>query len=166
MVMERVNAASAAELSNITLAHLDKFAGDGLRTLCLAYKEIPQEFFDEWQKRQHQVKIWLIHWLINQYSRQVSIWATAPTSGWMFSMRRLKLIWHLLGRRQLRYTVSINRLINQSTGQTARRRTGVHCQFSFGEHQNVGSHRRQAGNCYQYWIQLSSAYGCDAGLIN
>ena len=30
---------------------LKKFAGDGLRTLCLAYREIDQQFFDEWFMR-------------------------------------------------------------------------------------------------------------------
>lgn len=36
--------------------HLDKFATDGLRTLCCAYKEVPTKFFDTWIKKQKEAR--------------------------------------------------------------------------------------------------------------
>lgn len=36
-------------LWDATAAHLDRFAGDGLRTLCVAYKEIDSDYFALWQ---------------------------------------------------------------------------------------------------------------------
>jgi phospholipid-translocating ATPase len=41
MIMERLSEESK-ELKKITSEHLDKFANDALRTLCLAYKKIGQ----------------------------------------------------------------------------------------------------------------------------
>lgn len=35
-------------LKNATLQHLDKFASDGLRTLCVAYKEVDTDFAMDW----------------------------------------------------------------------------------------------------------------------
>lgn len=34
--------------------HLQEFAGDGLRTLALAYKDLEEEYFDQWQQRHHK----------------------------------------------------------------------------------------------------------------
>lgn len=34
--------------------HLQEFAGDGLRTLVLAYKDLEEEYFDQWQQRHHK----------------------------------------------------------------------------------------------------------------
>lgn len=34
--------------------HLQEFAGDGLRTLVLAYKDLEEEYFNEWQQRHHK----------------------------------------------------------------------------------------------------------------
>lgn len=37
-------------------AHVDlqEFAGDGLRTLVLAYKDLDEEYFKQWQQRHHE----------------------------------------------------------------------------------------------------------------
>ncbi|CAM1330633.1 ATP8B2 (predicted) [Pycnogonum litorale] len=40
-------------LKNETLKHLNKFASEGLRTLCLAWKDIDENYFQEWKER-HQ----------------------------------------------------------------------------------------------------------------
>lgn len=34
--------------------HLQEFAGDGLRTLALAYKDLEEEYFSQWQQRHHK----------------------------------------------------------------------------------------------------------------
>lgn len=34
---------------------LQEFAGDGLRTLALAYKDLDEEYFKEWKKRHNEV---------------------------------------------------------------------------------------------------------------
>lgn len=36
---------------------MDKFANEGLRTLCVAYKEIPKNYIDGWMKRQHAASV-------------------------------------------------------------------------------------------------------------
>ena len=36
------------------LAALQEFAGDGLRTLALAHKDLDEEYFREWKKRHHE----------------------------------------------------------------------------------------------------------------
>lgn len=33
---------------------LQEFAGDGLRTLALAYKDLDEEYFNQWQQRHHK----------------------------------------------------------------------------------------------------------------
>ncbi|XP_048456251.1 phospholipid-transporting ATPase ID [Rhincodon typus] len=50
IVFERLNSASQ-HLRDITTTHLDEFAGDGLRTLALAYKELNEIYFTNWQQR-------------------------------------------------------------------------------------------------------------------
>ncbi|XP_067888832.1 probable phospholipid-transporting ATPase IM [Heterodontus francisci] len=50
IVFERLNS-SSQHLRDITTAHLDEFAGNGLRTLALAYKELDERYFVNWQKR-------------------------------------------------------------------------------------------------------------------
>ncbi|KAE8291718.1 Phospholipid-transporting ATPase ID [Larimichthys crocea] len=34
--------------------HLNEFAGEGLRTLVLAYKDLDEEYFNQWQQRHHE----------------------------------------------------------------------------------------------------------------
>lgn len=33
---------------------LQEFAGEGLRTLALAYKDLDEEYFDQWKRRHHE----------------------------------------------------------------------------------------------------------------
>ncbi|XP_066966189.1 probable phospholipid-transporting ATPase IM isoform X5 [Macrobrachium rosenbergii] len=40
-----------------TQEHLDRFAGDGLRTLCLAYKDLDEEYFLDWKGRHHEAAV-------------------------------------------------------------------------------------------------------------
>lgn len=39
---------------NYASVDLQEFAGDGLRTLVLAYKDLDEEYFKEWQRRHHE----------------------------------------------------------------------------------------------------------------
>ncbi|XP_043218324.1 phospholipid-transporting ATPase ID-like isoform X2 [Amphibalanus amphitrite] len=43
-----------------TEEHLQKFAGEGLRTLVLAYKELDDAYFEEWKKRHHEASVSLV----------------------------------------------------------------------------------------------------------
>ncbi|XP_067874052.1 phospholipid-transporting ATPase ID isoform X2 [Heterodontus francisci] len=45
---------SNEELMGVTSDHLSEFAGEGLRTLVLAYKDLDEAYFDKWQKRHHR----------------------------------------------------------------------------------------------------------------
>ncbi|XP_076863534.1 phospholipid-transporting ATPase ID isoform X3 [Brachyhypopomus gauderio] len=42
---------SNEELMDTTSEHLNEFAGEGLRTLALAYKDLDEDMFDEWMKK-------------------------------------------------------------------------------------------------------------------
>ncbi|XP_062898968.1 phospholipid-transporting ATPase ID-like [Mobula hypostoma] len=53
IVFERLRS-SSQHLRDITTEHLDEFAGDGLRTLALAYKELDKTYFEDWYKRHHE----------------------------------------------------------------------------------------------------------------
>ncbi|XP_058851090.1 probable phospholipid-transporting ATPase IM isoform X4 [Acipenser ruthenus] len=44
---------SDEDLMYTTSDHLSEFAGEGLRTLALAYKDLEEEYFEEWFKRHH-----------------------------------------------------------------------------------------------------------------
>ncbi|MGH0134983.1 UNVERIFIED_CONTAM: hypothetical protein FKN15_008886 [Acipenser sinensis] len=44
---------SDEDLMYTTSDHLSEFAGEGLRTLVLAYKDLEEEYFEEWFKRHH-----------------------------------------------------------------------------------------------------------------
>ena len=44
---------SCAELQLNTVDHLNKFAGEGLRTLCLAKKELDDKYYENWKERFH-----------------------------------------------------------------------------------------------------------------
>ncbi|XP_077989510.1 putative phospholipid-transporting ATPase IM [Glandiceps talaboti] len=41
------------QIKQITQEHLNEFAGEGLRTLCLAMKDIDEGYFAEWKRRHH-----------------------------------------------------------------------------------------------------------------
>lgn len=48
MIFERMDP-SCVDLQQITVEHLNKFASEGLRTLCLANKEIDEQIYREWK---------------------------------------------------------------------------------------------------------------------
>ncbi|XP_062405252.1 probable phospholipid-transporting ATPase IM isoform X2 [Sardina pilchardus] len=52
ILFERLNS-SNEDLKCITSEHLNLFAGEGLRTLVLAYKDLDRASFEEWAKRLH-----------------------------------------------------------------------------------------------------------------
>ncbi|MGH0174835.1 UNVERIFIED_CONTAM: hypothetical protein FKN15_069196 [Acipenser sinensis] len=41
-------------LKDVTTEHLDEFAGEGLRTLVLAYKDLEEGYFEDWRARHHE----------------------------------------------------------------------------------------------------------------
>uniref|UniRef100_A0A914E1L8 Phospholipid-transporting ATPase n=1 Tax=Acrobeloides nanus TaxID=290746 RepID=A0A914E1L8_9BILA len=51
MILERIRPDTSPLLKDATMQHLDKFASDGLRTLCLAYKEIDSDYCMDWLSR-------------------------------------------------------------------------------------------------------------------
>uniref|UniRef100_A0A3B3ZU39 Phospholipid-transporting ATPase n=1 Tax=Periophthalmus magnuspinnatus TaxID=409849 RepID=A0A3B3ZU39_9GOBI len=50
IIFERLDVCGL-ELMDITSEHLNDFAGEGLRTLALAYKDIEEEYFEVWMKK-------------------------------------------------------------------------------------------------------------------
>ncbi|PAV85771.1 hypothetical protein WR25_25080 isoform B [Diploscapter pachys] len=57
MVMQRLNPSTSRLLIDATNTHLADFANIGLRTLCLAYRDIDQPFFEQWIKKQHEAAV-------------------------------------------------------------------------------------------------------------
>ncbi|KAM4634801.1 phospholipid-transporting ATPase ID-like isoform 1-T2 [Polymixia lowei] len=53
IVYERLHP-SCCKLMEVTTEHLNEYAGDGLRTLALAYKDLDESYMEEWRKRHHQ----------------------------------------------------------------------------------------------------------------
>uniref|UniRef100_A0AAY4BEK6 Phospholipid-transporting ATPase n=1 Tax=Denticeps clupeoides TaxID=299321 RepID=A0AAY4BEK6_9TELE len=53
IIYERLHL-SCSKLMEVTTEHLNEFAGDGLRTLALAYKNLDEEYFREWKERHHE----------------------------------------------------------------------------------------------------------------
>uniref|UniRef100_A0A3B4DFA1 Phospholipid-transporting ATPase n=1 Tax=Pygocentrus nattereri TaxID=42514 RepID=A0A3B4DFA1_PYGNA len=45
---------SCSKLMEVTTEHLNEFAGEGLRTLVLAYKDLDEDYFSEWLQRHHE----------------------------------------------------------------------------------------------------------------
>ncbi|KAM9138781.1 phospholipid-transporting ATPase ID-like isoform 2-T3 [Pangshura tecta] len=45
---------SCGPLKEETMEHLNEFAGEGLRTLVVAYKDLQEDYFQEWHKRHHE----------------------------------------------------------------------------------------------------------------
>ncbi|XP_067850474.1 probable phospholipid-transporting ATPase IM [Heptranchias perlo] len=56
IVFDRLDS-SSQHLRDITTEHLDDFAGDGLRTLVLAYKDLNKTYFKNWQKRHFEASV-------------------------------------------------------------------------------------------------------------
>ncbi|CAH1795962.1 unnamed protein product [Owenia fusiformis] len=52
LIYERLDP-KCMELQEVTQEHLNMFANEGLRTLCLAVKEISSDYYDSWRKRYH-----------------------------------------------------------------------------------------------------------------
>ncbi|XP_029017518.1 phospholipid-transporting ATPase ID-like [Betta splendens] len=53
IIYERLHP-SCSKLMDVTTEHLNEFAGEGLRTLVLAYKDLEEEYFTQWQRRHHE----------------------------------------------------------------------------------------------------------------
>uniref|UniRef100_A0A7E4ZYG2 Phospholipid-transporting ATPase n=1 Tax=Panagrellus redivivus TaxID=6233 RepID=A0A7E4ZYG2_PANRE len=51
IVLERIRGDTSALLRSATTQHLDKFASDGLRTLCVAYKDVEEEYCKQWMAK-------------------------------------------------------------------------------------------------------------------
>ncbi|KAF8507334.1 phospholipid-translocating ATPase [Hysterangium stoloniferum] len=61
VIFERLRKDESQEFKTTTQRDLDEFASDGLRTLCLAYKVIPDSIYEEWATRYHNATIALHH---------------------------------------------------------------------------------------------------------
>lgn len=48
MIIGRLRDDTSDLLREATMQHLDKFASDGLRTLCCGYKDIDPDYIAEW----------------------------------------------------------------------------------------------------------------------
>ncbi|VDK69651.1 unnamed protein product [Onchocerca ochengi] len=57
IILDRISNDTAPLLKSATIEHLDKFAADGLRTLCLAYKKISTDAFNKWHKQQKEAAV-------------------------------------------------------------------------------------------------------------
>ena len=53
MIFERMDQ-TLSPLKDVTTEHLNKFASEGLRTLCLAKKDIDPAYFEIWKERLHE----------------------------------------------------------------------------------------------------------------
>ncbi|KAH6908304.1 phospholipid-translocating ATPase [Coprinopsis sp. MPI-PUGE-AT-0042] len=57
VIFERLKEGYGDDLKQATEKHLDEFAGEGLRTLTLAYKVISEEFYEAWSERYHEATV-------------------------------------------------------------------------------------------------------------
>lgn len=60
IIFERL-AASSGELKQQTDKHLEDFANEGLRTLCLAWKPLDEEAYEDWERRYHDATTLIEH---------------------------------------------------------------------------------------------------------
>ncbi|KAL7392651.1 hypothetical protein ABVT39_027738 [Epinephelus coioides] len=56
IIYERLHQ-SCSKLMDVTTEHLNEFAGEGLRTLALAYKDLDEEYFNQWKQRHHEASV-------------------------------------------------------------------------------------------------------------
>ncbi|XP_051979509.1 probable phospholipid-transporting ATPase IM [Xyrauchen texanus] len=56
IVYERLHP-SCSKLKEVTTDHLNEFAGEGLRTLVLAFKDLDEEYFADWKQRHHEASV-------------------------------------------------------------------------------------------------------------
>ncbi|TKS84252.1 Phospholipid-transporting ATPase ID [Collichthys lucidus] len=59
IIFERLHP-SCKKLVEVTNKHLSEYAGEGLRTLALAYKDLDESFMDEWKQRHHEASTALV----------------------------------------------------------------------------------------------------------
>ncbi|KAF8969603.1 hypothetical protein BDZ97DRAFT_1794193 [Flammula alnicola] len=57
VIFERLKKGAGEELKQVTERHLDEFASQGLRTLTLAYKVIPEDEYNAWSERYHDASV-------------------------------------------------------------------------------------------------------------
>ncbi|KII88208.1 hypothetical protein PLICRDRAFT_175835 [Plicaturopsis crispa FD-325 SS-3] len=57
VIFDRLRQGKEDEIRTVTGRHLDGFANEGLRTLTLAYKVIPEAEYEEWSERYHQASV-------------------------------------------------------------------------------------------------------------
>ncbi|KAG2019851.1 phospholipid-translocating ATPase [Coprinopsis cinerea AmutBmut pab1-1] len=57
VIFERLKPGYAEDLKEETEKHLDEFAAQGLRTLTLAYKVIPEDVYQSWSERYHEATV-------------------------------------------------------------------------------------------------------------
>ncbi|XP_040053662.1 putative phospholipid-transporting ATPase IM [Gasterosteus aculeatus] len=53
IIYERLHP-SCNKLKEVTTIHLNEYAGDGLRTLVLAYKDLDEDYMNDWKRRHHE----------------------------------------------------------------------------------------------------------------
>ncbi|PKA61390.1 Phospholipid-transporting ATPase 3 [Apostasia shenzhenica] len=56
VIYERLAVDASDNIKNLTREHLEQFGSAGLRTLCLAYRELSIEFYDKWNEKFIQAK--------------------------------------------------------------------------------------------------------------
>ncbi|XP_056875092.1 phospholipid-transporting ATPase ID [Takifugu flavidus] len=56
IVFERLHP-SCNKLKEVTTSHLNEYAGDGLRTLALAYKDLDEDYIEGWKRRHYEATI-------------------------------------------------------------------------------------------------------------
>ncbi|CAL9683618.1 unnamed protein product [Knipowitschia caucasica] len=56
IIYERLHP-SCKKLMEVTTQHLNEYAGDGLRTLVLAYKDLDEDFMEDWKHRHHEASV-------------------------------------------------------------------------------------------------------------
>uniref|UniRef100_A0A3Q4H379 Phospholipid-transporting ATPase n=1 Tax=Neolamprologus brichardi TaxID=32507 RepID=A0A3Q4H379_NEOBR len=56
IILERLHP-SCNKLMEVTTNHLNEYAGDGLRTLALAYKDLDESYMKDWTQRHHEASI-------------------------------------------------------------------------------------------------------------
>ncbi|KAH7696056.1 phospholipid-transporting ATPase ID, partial [Aphelenchoides avenae] len=57
LMLERIRSDTSPLLRSATMQHLDKFASDGLRTLCCAWKDIDPEYCRQWLEREKEAQL-------------------------------------------------------------------------------------------------------------
>ncbi|XP_035423172.1 phospholipid-transporting ATPase ID isoform X1 [Cygnus atratus] len=53
ILLERLHPTNQ-DLTNVTTDHLNEYAGEGLRTLVLAYKDLEESYYEDWSERLHR----------------------------------------------------------------------------------------------------------------